>query len=74
MLTSNLSRWPPIEFSTKPGGSRALPPVTQQFSFCQVGRARHSVRAGPGVPASERRARSDAPYPATHPHNENCYL
>jgi hypothetical protein len=46
---------------------------TQQFSFCQVGRARHSVRAGPGAPVSERRARSDAPYPATHPHNENCW-
>jgi hypothetical protein len=24
--------------------------------------ARHSVRAGPGAPVSERRARSDAPY------------
>jgi cation transport ATPase len=33
----------------------------QQFLFCQVGRARHSVRARPGAPASERRARSDAP-------------
>jgi hypothetical protein len=61
------------------GASRAecfvLSPVesAQQFSFCRVGRARHSVRAGPGVPVSERRARSDAPYPATHPHNENCW-
>jgi hypothetical protein len=44
----------------------------QQFSFCQVGRARHSVRAGARPPASERRARSDAPYPATHFHTENC--
>jgi hypothetical protein len=44
----------------------------QQCSFFQVGRARHFVRAGPGAPVSERRARSDAPCPATHPHNENC--
>jgi len=44
----------------------------QKLSFCQVGRARHSVRAGPGTPASQRRARSDAPYPRTNSHNENC--
>ena len=43
----------------------------KQFSFCLVGRARHSVRAGPGAPANERRARSDAPHPTNHPRTEN---
>ena len=52
---------------------KPAPAHPQQFSFRQVGRARHSVRAGPGAPANERRARSDAPHPATHPCNENCW-
>jgi hypothetical protein len=46
---------------------RPLRRPNPQFSFYQVGRARHSVRASPWAPVSERRARSDTPYRATHP-------
>jgi hypothetical protein len=62
--------FPPAENPVSEGGHWSN--SQQQFSFCHVGRARHSVRAGPRAPASERRARSDAPYHATHSHNENC--
>jgi hypothetical protein len=55
-------------------GTVSVPGRREQFSFCQFGRARHSVRAGLRTPASERRARSDTPYPATHPHTENCWV
>jgi hypothetical protein len=55
------------------GGSAEGIPSSNSHFFGSDSRARHSMRAGPGVSVSERRARSDAPYPGTHPHNENCW-